>query len=1057
MNDNCDPRLLRRLKAFALFGSWLTIFIGAVGLAGWVFHIPQFKAVLPGVVAMRANTAIGLILLGAALLLSRTRRDSPNAQDYLARVLALFIAVLGALSLAEYVFHWDCGIDQLLFTDAPATAAIPGRPGLMSPVSSLGFLLLGTALLLLDWRTHRLWLSQLLASAAAVGTITGMLDYLLTLHGTHTRIALQTAIALFFSSTAVLCVRPEWGVGRLLVSRSLGGMVVRRLLPLSVLVPISIGCLRWYAELHGFYSDWGGVALMIVSMIALLAAITGWTAFVIDRTDSERQNSLQQLRISEERFRLLVEGVKDYAIYMLDPQGRVASWNAGAAAITGYGAEEVLGQSCSVFHSPQDKAANKLEHELKEAIVRGRFEERSMRQRKDGSPFWANILIAPLYSGDGKLRGFAKIARDITEQQRAEEQVRKSSRYARSLIEASVDPLVTISKDGKILDVNQATEKATGIPRERLTGSDFSDYFSEPEKARAGYEQVFATGMVRDYPLSLRHTSGSVIDVLYNATVYKNDEGEVEGVFAAARDITARKRAEQEMRRASLYARSLLEASLDPLVTIRKDGKIMDVNQATEAATGIPRERLIGSDFSDYFSEPEKARAGYEQVFATGMVRDYPLSLRHTSGRIMDVVYNATVFKNEAGEVEGVFAAARDVTARKQSENALQHSEQRYRSLVVATSQVIWTTNPQGEVTDDMPMWREFTGQTFEQIQGWGWIEAVHPDDRERTAAIWSRAVANRTLYDTDYRIRRRDGEYRYVAVRGVPVLEADGSIREWIGTCTDVTERRKAEEEIRHLNEVLEQRVIQRTAQLEASNKELEAFTYSVSHDLRAPLRHIAGFAKILVEEYESTLDEDAQHYLRRVTEGVQRMGQLVDDLLNLARVGRKELGLQVTGLGSIVQEVIEELKPETEGRQVQWKVCNLPFVECDPALIKQVFQNLLANALKFTRPRPQAVIEVGRKDENGQTEIFVRDNGVGFSMKYADKLFGVFQRLHRPEDFEGTGVGLATVQRIIAKHGGRIWAEAELDRGATFYFILGGSETNFEKSNIAVAGGQS
>ncbi len=212
-----------------------------------------------------------------------------------------------------------------------------------------------------------------------------------------------------------------------------------------------------------------------------------------------------------------------------------------------------------------------------------------------------------------------------------------------------------------------------------------------------------------------------------------------------------------------------------------------------------------------------------------------------------------------------------------------------------------------------------------------------------------------------------------------------------------------------------------------------------------------------MLAEEYEATLEENARHYLQRIIEGVQRMGQLVDDLLNLARVGRKELGLQVTGLSSVLQEVLAELKPEMEGRQVEIKSASLPFVECDPALIRQVFQNLLSNALKFTRPRSPAVIEVGHKEEDGRNVIFVRDNGVGFSMKYADKLFGVFQRLHRPEDFEGTGVGLATVQRIINKHGGRIWAEAELDKGATFYFTLNASETKLQKTKVAVAGAQS
>lgn len=247
------------------------------------------------------------------------------------------------------------------------------------------------------------------------------------------------------------------------------------------------------------------------------------------------------------------------------------------------------------------------------------------------------------------------------------------------------------------------------------------------------------------------------------------------------------------------------------------------------------------------------------------------------------------------------------------------------------------------------------------------------------------------------------------------------------------------AKTQVQRLNEELEQRVIQRTAELEASNKELEAFTYSVSHDLRAPLRRIDGFAQLLTDEYVADLPAEAGHYLNRVREGTKQMGLLVDDLLNLARLGRQEPKLQVTGLSSIVERVTAVLRRDVDGRDIEWKLQPLPFVECDPALMEVVFTNLLSNAVKYTRPRARAVIQVGSIDENGHPVIFVRDNGVGFSMKYADKLFGVFQRLHRVEDFEGTGVGLATVQRILHKHGGSIWAEAELDKGACFYFRLG------------------
>ena len=265
--------------------------------------------------------------------------------------------------------------------------------------------------------------------------------------------------------------------------------------------------------------------------------------------------------------------------------------------------------------------------------------------------------------------------------------------------------------------------------------------------------------------------------------------------------------------------------------------------------------------------------------------------------------------------------------------------------------------------------------------------------------------------------------------------------------------ERSKAEAVSGQLLESVELLRVAKEA-AEASNRELETFSYSVSHDLRAPLRHILGFSNILSQEFGSMLPPEAQHHVRRIQQGTQRMGQLVDDLLSLARLGRQGLHLGTTSLKRLVEETIAESLPDISGRQVEWKIDDLPSAECDASLMRQVFQNLLSNALKFTRSRARAVIEVGQKSQDGAPVVLVRDNGVGFNMKYSDKLFGVFQRLHRAEEFEGTGVGLAIVQRIIQKHGGRIWAEAELDKGATFYFTLGASEKTEPKTKAATAG---
>jgi signal transduction histidine kinase len=257
-----------------------------------------------------------------------------------------------------------------------------------------------------------------------------------------------------------------------------------------------------------------------------------------------------------------------------------------------------------------------------------------------------------------------------------------------------------------------------------------------------------------------------------------------------------------------------------------------------------------------------------------------------------------------------------------------------------------------------------------------------------------------------------------------------------------EVAERRRIEAEVRRLNAGLEERVLQRTAELRATNHELEAFTYSVSHDLRAPLRHMDGFAQMLEEDFAAQLTPDARHCITRIRRGSQNMGQLVDDLLNLSRVGKKDLSRQQVDIKELVESVVTELRQELGDRRIDWRVGNLPTLACDSGLTRIIFANLLANAAKYTRPRDPATVEVDQVVVNGENVLRVRDNGVGFDMKYADKLFGVFQRLHRTEEFEGTGVGLATVLRIVHKHGGRIWAEAKSGEGASFYFTLGSPE---------------
>jgi PAS domain S-box-containing protein len=1307
-----NPRVSRKLDQFVAFSSLFSIAVGLAGLAGWIFQIEILRRVFPGLVAMKVNTAASFLLIGLALWwMGRHDRSSP-VSNWIAKAAAAIVTAVGLLSFLEFLGGWNFGIDQLFFVETAEGAIGSIRPGLMSPVTALTFMLLGLALLLLDWSVDReVSPAQSLASGAGLISLFALLDFMVQPHGSHAGMALQTAISQSLLSMGVVCCRPERGfVGMLLRANFRSGTVRglwaavlwddgpswRRPLRygLTVLLVFLATVLRYipggflpekltyitYFPAVMFAAIVGGLGSGILATLLSdvcadyfflepkgqfgnlsLPDLTGliiftlvgigmsWLAGAIERV---RMSAAAALRASENRYRTLIENLPQM-VFVKDRASVYVSCNQSFARSLGIRPEEYAGKTDYDFFPAE--MAEKYRSDDQRVMESGTTEEIEEKYIRDGKELSVQTVKTPIRDAAGNVTGILGIFWDITERKRVQEQLRQSSLYARSLLEASLDPLVTISREGKITDVNEAAEKVTGASREKLIGSDFSSYFTDPESARRGYEQVFSQGSVQNYALAIRHASGKITDVLYNATVFKNEAGEIEGVFAAARDITEKKRAqeavaaerekfnnildvlppylvlltpdyhvafanreftrrfgeshgrrcfeflfnrsepceicetykvlqtkkplewkwtgpdgrhydiydfpfietdgstlilemgidvterrqaEDTVRKASLYARSLLEASLDPLVTISREGKITDVNEATEKVTGVSRERLIGSDFSNYFTEPEQARCGYEEVFAKGFVHDYPLAIRSAAGKVTDVLYNASVFKNEAGEVEGVFAAARDVTQRKRAEEEIRKLNQELEGRVQQRTAQLHESerrvrrklesilSPTGDLGNldladilDIPAVQSMV-EDFYKLAGvplfildlkstvlvsMGWQEIctkfhrAHPEackncqesDRELSTGVvpgeFKLYKCKNNLWDVvtpiivggqqvgnlfsgqffftdepvDYALFRAQAkkygfdEQEYLAaLERVPRLS-----REAVNTgMAFYIKLAQLLSQLSYSGIKLARSMAETgraNEELAASVKEMEAFTYSVSHDLRAPLRHISGFSKILAEEYGSSLVPEAQHHLQRIQEGTRRMGLLVDDLLNLARVGRRDLSVQVAGMKSIVDEVIADLAPQCEGRQIEWKIGSLPFAECDPGLMKQVFQNLLSNAVKFTQPRSRAIIEVGQKDQEGTPVVLVRDNGVGFNMKYADKLFGVFQRLHRPEDFEGTGVGLATVQRIIQKHGGRIWAEAELDKGATFYFTLGASEKTQPQTKAATAAG--
>jgi PAS domain S-box-containing protein len=489
-----------------------------------------------------------------------------------------------------------------------------------------------------------------------------------------------------------------------------------------------------------------------------------------------------------------------------------------------------------------------------------------------------------------------------------------------AVLNCAGDAIISVKFSGVITSWNKAAEdlfghtaaEAIGSPIKIVVPSDltaeFDTFFERFQRGEPieNYDTVRIAKDGRRIPVSL--------------TLRRIDGALSRGVVVY-RDITHRKQTEAALRAAANRFRNLIEASLDPLVTISPEGQITDVNKATEQATGELREQLIGTDFSSYFTDPSKAREGYRRVFAEGAVTDYPLAIRHVSGRIIHVLYNASVFHDETGKVAGVFAAARDVTKRKLAEAELAKHQQHLEELVT---------------------------------------------DRTRDLALANEA--------------------------------------------------------------------------LQSVNQDLGAFAYSVSHDLRAPLRAIDGFSKILQEDYGERLDDEGRRLVQVVRDGAQRMGHLIADILEFSRIGRRALTHTVAQMDDIVSAALQDLAPSLQGRDLKLIRGQLPPVYGDSEMLKLVWMNLLLNAIKYTSKTDKGLLEIGARPDGADIVYFVRDNGAGFDMQYASKLFGTFQRLHTSADFPGTGIGLAIVKRIISRHGGRVWAEGKVNDGATFYFTLPG-----------------
>jgi PAS domain S-box-containing protein len=534
----------------------------------------------------------------------------------------------------------------------------------------------------------------------------------------------------------------------------------------------------------------------------------------------------------------------------------------------------------------------------------------------------------------------------------------------------------------------------------------------------------------------LRKKDGSEIWVEDHGWYTLSEGGETlyhEGVI---RDVTARIKAEDALHESELVHLKLIERIPDGVYKTTHDGKFVEVNPAMVSMLGYEsKEALLAIDIKTqlYFDPDDRESIILEQK--QNEIGNY--RLRKKDGSEMWVEDHGWYTMDENGKIlfhEGVM---RDITDRKNAEEELKESQLLFQNITLVSPSGIFRSTVDGYTTYVNPQWSELSGLSFDEAVGYGWLNAVHPDDRERVSENWLTDVSRNKPSTAEYRFLKPDGSIVYVIGYAVPEIK-DNIINGFIGTITDITERKLAEEEIISLNATLEQRVIHRTAQLEAANKELEAFSYTISHDLRTPLRALDGFANFLLEDYSKVLDVEGKRLLQVIIDNANKMGFLIDDLLAFSKLSRYKLDLTQIDMQSMAISVYQELATTSDKESIDFRLQNIPDAFGDPSMIRQVWLNLISNAIKYTSKKQNRVIEVLSVNEGSENIYIVKDNGAGFNMEYYDKMFGVFHRLHTTKDFEGTGIGLAIVKRIVTRHHGRIWAKGEVGEGATFSFTI-------------------